>query len=92
MLRDNTLLPRGDNNLIAGSKVIKLVKRFQCNLLAENVAPEPVWKRLGDLVLHVNTSGNCENVVQLFEGALLGFGDPKEDHDQSSHVQATSDG
>jgi len=38
---------------------IEVVKRFErCALVHEDIALEPVWKCLGELVLGVRTSGN----------------------------------
>lgn len=83
------MLAHFSGHLVTVRNVVKLVQRLQLNVPAEDVALDPKGQRLADLVVHVNTSRHGKDVVELLEGALLGLGDPEEDHDQGGHVQAT---
>jgi hypothetical protein len=68
--------------------VVEGVERFEDGIfLHEDPSVDPVWEGLGHLVAHVCACGDGENVVEFFEGALLGFGNPEEDHDESDDVR-----
>lgn len=63
------------------SNVIELVQWLQLHILPEDIALEPIRKRLGDLIMHVHTRGYGKDIVKFFQCTLLGLGDPEEDHD-----------
>jgi hypothetical protein len=42
-------------------------------VLEEHPALEPPWESLAELVLDESGSGETKDVVQFFEGTLLGF-------------------
>jgi len=44
-------------------------------------------KSSSELVMHVNSRRYCEDIIQFFEGTLLGFWDPEEDHAECNDVQ-----
>ncbi len=70
-------------------RAIEVVQRLQRRaLVAHDVPLDEVRQGLGKLVAHVLARRHGEDVVQLLERALLGLGDPEEDHDQRRHVQA----
>lgn len=55
-------------------KVVQL--RARTSIAAEDVALNPPWQDRGQLISHVSSSRDCEDVIQLFEGALLRFWAP----------------
>jgi len=57
-------------------------------LVEEDPALDEVWERLGDLVAHVGAGGDGEDVVEFLKRALLGLGNPEEDHDEGDDVGA----
>ncbi len=66
---------------------IKRVQRFKNRIFAhEHPAVDEIWERFGDLVVHMRARGHREDVVQLFQRALLGFWHPEEDHYQGDDV------
>jgi hypothetical protein len=74
-----------DSTLI--SAVIKVVQRLENSILAlQDPVVEPPWESFGELVAHVRASWDSEDVVELFESALLRLRDPEEDHDQRDDV------
>jgi hypothetical protein len=67
--------------------VVELVKGLEASvLLEENIAPDPPRKDLSELVSHMGAGRDGEDVIEFFKGALLGLGDPEEDHNQSDNV------
>lgn len=53
---------------------VEVVERLQDSvLLEEHPALEPPWESLAELVLDESGSGETKDVVQFFEGTLLGF-------------------
>lgn len=46
--------------------------------LAQDVCIEPPWQVLAQLVVHVCTSWDAEDVVEFFESALFGLWHPEE--------------
>lgn len=72
---------------------IELVERFQVRiLLPEDVALDPPWEPGAALVAHEATQGHGEDVVELFECPLFGFGHEEEDHDEGADVETTGEG
>jgi len=62
--------------LVVGA-VLELVKRLEgTDVSAHDPGIEPPRKNSEGLVAHVGASGNSEDVVEFFEGTLLGFRDP----------------
>ncbi len=53
----------------------------------EDVPLEKVRRRLRDLVLHMRTGRHGKDVIQLLECALLGLGQPKENHPEGEKVE-----
>lgn len=69
---------------------VKLIQRRTRSVLVEkHPALEPPRQRGADLVTGKGAHGDGEDVVEFFEGALFGLGDPEEDHDESEDVHAT---
>lgn len=67
---------------------IKLVQRLQRSVpLEENPPLEPVGQGFRELVAHEDAGGDGEDVVELLEGALFGFREPEEDHDEGDDVE-----
>jgi hypothetical protein len=60
--------------------VVKLIKRLQLDVHTEDIAFEPIRQSLAHLIPHVNSSGDCKNVIELLESPLLCLRNEKEDH------------
>jgi hypothetical protein len=83
----NTLRAHG---LVVSETLSKLVERLASSILVEeDVTLEPPWQRCLKLIASESTHGNGEDVVKLFQRALLGLGHPEEDHDESKHIHTT---
>lgn len=55
----------------------------------EDPALEPVRESDAELVAGKLADGNSKDPVEFFEGALLGLGDPEEDHDKGDGVETS---
>jgi hypothetical protein len=78
--------------LIAGAcrNIIKVVERFELRSLVHlNVALDPVWDRFGELVVDEAARWHSEDIVKLFESALLRLWHEQEDEDSRGDVQTT---
>lgn len=65
-----------------------MVQRFTLGVLALQDPPfEPVWKCLGELIMHVRARRDGKDIVEFLEGPLLGFRHPEEDHDEGGDVE-----
>lgn len=69
--------------------MIELVERFEVHFTTENIAVDPPRKDLEDLIVHVLSGRHGEDIVELFQSALLGLGNEEEDHDQCNYVETT---
>lgn len=77
-------------NLAAGREVVQLVQRLKVSTAtAEDVAIDPPWEHLEQLIAHVHGCGHSEDVVKLFESPLLGLGNPEEDHNKRSDIEGS---
>ena len=64
-----------------------MVKRFQYSIFSEeDPAVDEVRESLGDLVAHVGSGWNGEDVVQFLKSPLFGLGNPEENHHESDNV------
>ncbi len=69
---------------------IKMIQGLQPSILAEkNPTLDKVGKRFRELIVHVRPGWDSEDIVELFEGALFGFGYPEEDHGEGDYVRAS---
>ncbi len=67
--------------------VLELVQLRTGSVLAEqDPAAEPPRQHLSQLVLGVGSGRDAEDVVELFEGALLGLVQEEEDHPEGDEV------
>jgi hypothetical protein len=62
-------------------------QRWLGNLLAHDVALEEVGQPNFSLVLEVDGGGHAKDLIQLFEGELLGFAHKAEDHAPGDEVE-----
>lgn len=68
---------------------VELVERLEGGrLVAEDITLEPVWKSFLGLVFDEDTVGDGENLVELFQGALLSLGDEQENKDKGDDVES----
>ena len=75
--------------LMLRHRPIELIQRLQPGaLLEQDIALHPIRQRLRKLIAHMGPSRHRKHVIELLEGALLGLGDPEEDHDEGGEVQA----
>lgn len=82
-------LHHGINFALVGA-MIKVVQRLQdCILTLQNPAAEPPWKHLGELLAHMGSSWDSEDVVEFFESALLCIWHPEEDHNQLGDISSS---
>ena len=74
---------------ILGNGAIELVEFGAFGALPEqNPALEPPRQNREDLVAHVRPGGDGKDIIEFLERTLLGLGNPKENHNQSTHVKA----
>lgn len=71
--------------------VVELVERLDVHITTEDVAVDPPWEDLADLVVDVLSGGDGKDVIEFFQSALLSFWDEEIDHDQSNDVETTED-
>lgn len=76
--------------LVGREDLVEVVEGHEGGVaLAEDIAFEPVWSDAESLETHVLGGGDGEDVIEFFQRALFGFGDPEEDHDHGEHVETT---
>lgn len=84
-------LPKGlvAHRIAGGDTALELVERSESRILAEeHPSLEPPGQRGADLVFGKRANGDGEDVIELFERAFLGLGNPEEDHDEGEHVHS----
>ena len=59
------------------------------DIASKDICLEPPRKHCEGLIAHMGASRDRKDVIELFQSSLLGLGDPQEDHDQSSDIQAS---
>lgn len=78
---DGPLLVRSDGRL-------EMVQRLAPSVLAlQNPPVKPVRKGLGELIVHVRTGRDGEDVIKLLERPLLRLRNPEENHDKGGDVE-----
>ena len=77
--------------LLARKVLVKLMERLKLSvLISKNVPLDKPRECLRSQVLHVLGRRHGKHIVEFFQGSLLGFWYPKEDHYQGSNVEPTT--
>lgn len=67
---------------------VKLVQLRLWQILSpEDAAVNEPGQDRAQLIFRVRARGNTEDIIELLERSLLGFGKPQEDHDEGDDVQ-----
>jgi hypothetical protein len=75
------------NSVLVIRTGLKFVERLENSVfLLKDPTIKPPWESGEELVAHMGTSGNSEDVVQFLKGTLLGLWDPEKDHDQCDDI------
>lgn len=78
------------HSLVVREMLVELIERLLGRaLLEQDVSFKPPRECRYHLILGELAHGDGEDVVKLFQCALLGLGHPKEDHDEREDVHST---
>jgi len=78
--------------LLTRKVLVKLIERLKLSvLISEKVPLNKPRECLRSLVFHVLGRRHGKYIVEFFQGSLLGFRYPEEDHYQGSNVEPTTD-